>query len=109
MHRLTLHVVDDLVVTLGQLPPELDLVADVVYDCSQTLDGRQLAVEYLRRRKLAEKGIVEPAANGSISGAGADAKNGAGGWSEVAKKGPAPKEDNSSAFKVVAAKKKGKR
>ena len=47
---------------------------------------------------------------------GADGGKGAGGWSEVAKKGPAiaaaaqkEREEIGSAFKVVAAKKKGKR
>lgn len=94
---------------LLQLPPEIEIISDSVYASSQTLDGRRFAEEFVRRRKLADKGIVEPATNGAPAG-GPDSKS-SGGWSEVAKKGPAtaPKEENNAAFKVVATKKKGKR
>jgi len=73
------------------------------------MDGRRFAEEYLRRRKLADKGIIEPAKTGSASGFNGGEKSG-GGWSEVAKKGP-PKEETSSTagFKVVPNKKKGKK
>ena len=60
-----------------------------------------------------------PSASNYVTGGGAsgtDGNKGAGGWSEVAKKGPAvaaaaqkEREEMGSAFKVVAAKKKGKR
>lgn len=95
---------------LLQLPPDIEIISDSVYVSSQTLDGRRFAEEFVRRRKLADKGIVEPAANGSLP-SGADGKNGSGGWSEVAKKGPVPsaREEGNAAFKVVATKKKGKR
>ena len=78
----------------------------------------------MRRRKLADKGLIEnnPSSMGNyVMGGGgvngADGSKGAGGgWSEVAKKGPAvaaaaqkEREEMGSAFKVVAAKKKGKR
>ncbi|EXJ95633.1 hypothetical protein A1O1_00755 [Capronia coronata CBS 617.96] len=101
---------DSFVQDLLQLPPDIEIISDSVYASSQTLDGRRFAEEFVRRRKLADKGIVEPAANGSLP-AGADGKNGAGGWSEVAKKGPAPsaRDESNAAFKVVATKKKGKR
>ncbi len=106
---LTFSAVDSFVQDLLQLPPEIEIISDSVYASSQTLDGRRFAEEFVRRRKLADKGIVEPAANGTQAG-GADSKS-AGGWSEVAKKGPATtaKEENNAAFKVVATKKKGKR
>ena len=79
------------------------------------LDGHRFAEEFVRRRKQADKGIApEPgaAANFLSGGAGDSAKgNGNGGWSEVAKKAPTGtgggKED--SLFKVVSAKKRGKR
>ena len=90
------------------LPPEVEIISDSVYASSQTLDGRRFAEEFVRRRKLADKGVVELAANGALD-VGADSKSGAGGWSEVAKKGPAPKEESNAAFKVVATKKKSKR
>ncbi|KIX06377.1 uncharacterized protein Z518_04353 [Rhinocladiella mackenziei CBS 650.93] len=101
---------DNFVQDLLQLPPEIEIISDSVYASSQTLDGRRFAEEFVRRRKLADKGIVEPAANGAQP-AGADSKGAGGGWSEVAKKGPATnvKEESNAAFKVVATKKKGKR
>jgi PERQ amino acid-rich with GYF domain-containing protein len=107
---LTKVIVDEFVQTLLLLPLETEIISDSVYAHSQTLDGRRFAEEFVRRRKLADKGIVDPATNGTVPTSATDAKSG-GGWSEVAKKGPAstPKEDTSSAFKVVAAKKKGKR
>lgn len=102
--------VDDFVQNLLVLPAEPEIISDVVYGASQTLDGRRIADEFVRRRKLADKGVVVDQA-----AAGVEAMNkggaGTGGWSEVAKKGPATtaKEDTNSAFKVVAAKKKGKK
>lgn len=63
----------------------------------------------MRRRKLADKGIVDPV-NTSAFG---DSKGSSGGWSEVAKKGSSnahrEEDSNNAPFKVVAAKKKGKR
>jgi PERQ amino acid-rich with GYF domain-containing protein len=70
------------------------------------MDGRRFAEEYLRRRKLADKGVIEPAKTGSAAGFSGSEKSG--GWSEVAKKGP-PKEEPTTGFKVVPNKKKGKK
>src|ERR1700761_2121016 len=102
--------VDDFVQTLLSLPAEPEILADSVYANSQTLDGRRFAEEFIRRRKLADKGVIDPVPSGTPPNAGSDNKS-SGGGNEVAKKGPAPKEDNNNnaAFKVVAAKKKGKR
>lgn len=106
--------VDNFVQDLLQFPPEIEIIADVVYSSSQTLDGRRIAEEFVRRRKLADKGVVEPAtpasaAPGTVNGGEGKSGNG-GGWSEVAKKGPEKKEEvNSANFKVVAGKKKAKR
>jgi len=93
------------------LPAEAEIISDSVYANSPTLDGRRFAEEFIRRRKLADKGIVDPVS----ASAYADQKNG-GGWSEVAKKGSSSsshvnKEEESpnAAFKVVAPRKKGKR
>lgn len=101
--------VDDFVQQLLFLPAEAEIISDSVYANSPTLDGRRFADEFIRRRKLADKGIVDPVS----ASAYAEQKNG-GGWSEVAKKGSAHvsrEEENSSnaAFKVVAPRKKGKR
>lgn len=90
------------------LPAEAEIISDSVYANSQTLDGRRFAEEFIRRHKLADKGIVDPVATSAL----AEQKN-AGGWSEVAKKGSSTahrEEDSASAnFKVVAPRKKGKR
>jgi PERQ amino acid-rich with GYF domain-containing protein len=84
-----------------------------VHSASNTLDSRHFAEEFLRRRKLAEKGIIDERNTSSP----AENKSGASGWSEVAKKGGATQQQQqqqpsaleNSNFKVVAAKKKGKR
>lgn len=81
------------------------------------MDGRHFAEEFVRRKKLAERGVVEkqPSSDNGKSG----------GWSEVAKKGSGstpssaagvgvlPKESDASmqaaGFKVVPGRKKGKK
>lgn len=94
---------------LLQLPPEAEIIADSVYANSQTLDGRRIAEEFVRRRKNVDKGIVELASTPGAPINGSEAKSAGGGWSEVAKKGPEKKEELSTQFKVVAGKKKSKR
>ena len=92
------------------LPPEADIISDSIYASSQTLDGRRFAEEFIRRRKLADRGVVPDSAStpGFSSSTSASESKSGGGWSEVAKKGPqAAKEETNSAFKVVAGKKKG--
>ena len=89
-------------------------MSEAIHSSTNTIDSRHFADEFVRRRKLADKGVFDASTAGkSASPANADAGRNAGGWSEVAKKGPkeaAPKEDvSTSAFKVVAAKKKGSR
>lgn len=100
--------------TLEALPLDTGLIADAVYASSTTMDGRHFAEEYVRRKKLAEKGIFEKQA--------ADNRSSSGGWSEVAKKSssssssqpPREPEGNAAAmqgagFKVVPSRKKGKK
>lgn len=90
------------------LPPEIEIIRDSVYASSQTIHGGRFAEEFVRRRKLADKGIVEPSSESGSPGPANDTK--AGGWNEVAKKGPVAKEEsNNAAFKVVATKKKGRK
>ncbi|MCJ1400360.1 hypothetical protein MMC11_003565 [Xylographa trunciseda] len=104
--------VDDFVRNLLQLPSEPEILSEAVYANSPTLDGRRFAEEFIRRRKLADRGIIPdtPTSLGFSTSNGGEGKTG-GGWSEVAKKGPAngAKEEPASAFKVVATKKKGKK
>ena len=96
-------------------PLDTSILADAVYANSSTMDGRHFAEEFVRRKKLADKGIVEkqpvkPTSSG---------KNDSEGWSEVAKKGGSNnsggnqhKDDASipgGQFKVVPSRKKGKK
>ncbi|KAL6719805.1 kinesin-like protein [Lecanora helva] len=102
--------VENFVAQLSMLPAEPDIISDSIYSASQTLDGRRFAEEFIRRRKLADRGIVPDSVStpnfASINNA--NENKAAGGWSEVAKKGPtAVKEDSNAHFKVVGAKKKG--
>ncbi|KAF5025931.1 hypothetical protein F66182_1966 [Fusarium sp. NRRL 66182] len=99
---------------LDVLPLDTSLIADAIYASSTTMDGRHFAEEFVRRKKLAERGIVEKQP---------DNKGGnGGGWSEVAKKGSSgsgaaaiatsPHDDTSmqaAGFKVVPGRKKGKK
>lgn len=95
------------------------MVTEAVHGVSNTIDSRHFAEEFLRRKKLADKGMIDttaPSKSASPNAAG----QGAGGWSEVAKKGPVkaaeaaaaaagPREETNGQFKVVAKKKGGKR
>ncbi|KIH90990.1 hypothetical protein SPBR_01203 [Sporothrix brasiliensis 5110] len=94
--------------TLLQLPLDQSIISEAVYGNSKTMDGRHFAEEFIRRKKLAERGVVEKQAPASTD----EAKIG-GGWSEVAKKGGntgASKEESMPAgFKVVSSRKKGKK
>ena len=105
--------VDDFVSGLLQLPLEADMITEAVHSNSSTIDSRHFAEEFIRRKKLADKGLVDntaPPKSASPHNANVDKS---GGWSEVAKKGPtkeaSAREESSSNghFRVVAAKKKG--
>lgn len=90
-----------------EMPLEPGILSEAVYQHSTTMDGRHFADEFVRRKKLADRGMFdkEPVATGG------EAKNG-GGWNEVAKKGGSavPKEEPTAGFRVVPAKKgKGKK
>jgi PERQ amino acid-rich with GYF domain-containing protein len=99
--------VDGFLEILSALGSDPTVIAEAVYPTSQLMDGRRFAEEYLRRRKLADKGIIEPSNTGSGTGFSTAGEK-SGGWSEVAKKGP-QKEEPTAGFKVVPNKKKGKK
>ncbi|KAL9000465.1 MAG: hypothetical protein Q9169_000982 [Polycauliona sp. 2 TL-2023] len=114
--------VDDFCTQLLFLPPETDIISDSIYSSSQTLDGRRFAEEFIRRRKLADKGIIpEPdtKGNSAFGGGGGslvkdEGKGSGGGWSEVAKKGGQAEKNgggdkSTENYKMVAGKKKGRR
>lgn len=108
---------EDFVASLLSFPADAELITESVHSASSTLDSRHFAEEYLRRRKLADKGIIDDRNTSSP----AENKSSSSGWSEVAKKGGASTQQQqqqqqqqasaleNSNFKVVAAKKKGKR
>ena len=108
---------EDFVSSLLSFPADAELITESVHSASNTLDSRHFAEEFLRRRKLAEKGIIDERASSSP----AENKSAGGGWSEVAKKGGASVQQqqqqqqqqqpalDSGAFKVVPSKKKSKR
>ncbi|KAI0114359.1 hypothetical protein GGR51DRAFT_504042 [Nemania sp. FL0031] len=99
--------------TLMGFPLMPDIISDAVYANSKTMDGRHFAQEFIRRKRLAEKGVVEKQPVNSPSGD--TQSNSAGGWNEVAKK--SSHKDNASdsssiqgaGFKVVPSRKKGKK
>lgn len=96
---------------LVNLPPDTELITEAVHGVSNTIDSRHFAEEFIRRKRLADKGLVDSSVPKSLSPANGNT-GGTGGWSEVAKKGPtkeAPKEEANGNFRVVPGKKKGKR
>ncbi|KAL1305364.1 hypothetical protein AAFC00_002259 [Neodothiora populina] len=78
---------EDFVANLLALGNEAEIVMHAVHSMTSTIDSRHFAEEFLRRRKLADKGIVDTTTKSSSSPANAGASS-TGGWSEVAKKGP---------------------
>lgn len=95
---------DEFVTVLMALPLEVDITSEAVYGAHETIDSRHFAEEIIRKRKLAEKGVIEPAVvTPTTMGQSSN-----GGWSEVAKKSavPVPKEE-ANEFKVIP-KRRGK-
>jgi PERQ amino acid-rich with GYF domain-containing protein len=109
--------VEQFAATLLEMPLDPSILAEAVYGYSTTMDGRHFADEFVRRKKLADKGVVEKEPVSSVN----DARNsGNGGWSEVAKKGgsssssgaggaAAAAKEEIPGFRVVPSKKKGKK
>jgi PERQ amino acid-rich with GYF domain-containing protein len=90
-------------------PTEAELITEAVHGSSSTIDSRHFAEEFIRRKRLADKGLVDTS---TPPKSGSPANAAPGGWSEVAKKGPpkveTPKEDPANGnFRVVPSKKKG--
>src|ERR1700760_2907861 len=101
-----MHIVDSFVDGLLAIGLDSEILTEAVHSQSQTIDSRHFAEEFIRRRKLADKGVVAPDNTPPVPNQSASTSTG--GWSEVAKKGPQPQESPSN-FKVVAPKKKGSR
>lgn len=93
-------------------PPDSQLIKDIIYGASSTMDPLRFSEEFLRRKRQADKGIFEPIAGSVDNKAGA----GSGGWSEVAKKGGSSSQQTkeveipgAAGFKLVPGRKKGKK
>ena len=93
-------------------PPDSQLIRDIIYGASSTMDPLRFSEEFIRRKRQADKGVFEPLPSSGESKAGA----GSGGWSEVAKKGgPSTQQakeaeiPGAAGFKVVPGRKKGKK
>lgn len=99
------HKPDDVVNIITEMGSDKDIIESILYEAisaQSTISPRQLAEEYIRRKRDADKGIFEAPTEPKAGAA-------SGGWSEVAKKSSAqPKEpDVSVGFKTV--RKKGKK
>ncbi|KAH8886135.1 hypothetical protein GQ53DRAFT_750746 [Thozetella sp. PMI_491] len=104
--------IDSFASTLMVIPLDQSMIADAVYAYSTTMDGRHFGEEFVRRKKLADKGVVEKQPSAAAVGENKNSSNG--GWNEVAKKGGSSthKDDANipgSQFKVVPGRKKGKK
>lgn len=101
--------------TLSVLGNDADTLTEAVHGASSTIDSRHFVEEFLRRKKLADKGLTDATLPPKSASPHSAAGNGAaGGWSEVAKKGPAKEAaqgiaESNAAFRVVSKKKGGKR
>lgn len=89
------------------------MITEAVHGASSTIDSRHFAEEFIRRKKLADKGLVDTTAPPKSASPHAANVDKSGGWSEVAKKGPvkeastARESESNGNFRVVASKKKG--
>ena len=114
-HILTPSVAEEFVAQLIFLPAEAEILIEAVHANSNTIDSRHFAEDFIRRKRLADKGLVDASAPPKRASPASAAQGGAGGWSEVAKKGPGKdaaavskeQEAANGNFRVVAAKKKG--
>ncbi|KAK5700758.1 kinesin-like protein [Elasticomyces elasticus] len=107
---------EDFVATLCELGNDRDMITEAVHGVTNKVDSRHFSEEFLRRKKMADKGLIDTSAPMKSTASPHHASNGqsGGGWSEVAKKGPqvakeaaAAKEEGNGSFRMVPAKKKG--
>lgn len=86
------------------------MITEAVHGASSTIDSRHFAEEFIRRKKLADKGLIDTTAPPKSASPHSATVDKSGGWSEVAKKGPpkeVSREESNGNFRVVASKKKG--
>lgn len=108
-------MVNNIALVLFDAPPDPQVISDIVYSSQGTLNGNDFAAEFIRRKKLADKGIVEKQPTAASQ---TKAGSSAGEWSEVAKKGggasvtggqQSKESEVVGNFKMVPGRKKGKK
>ena len=117
MNKLTSCTVDDFISVLFLFPLDVEVISDAVYNNSKTMNGHHFAEEFIRRKRQADKGVIErqPVAVAGTAGSANPEGKAAGGWSEVAKKGGHKEAQQAETgvpgvgFKVVSGRKKGKK
>jgi PERQ amino acid-rich with GYF domain-containing protein len=87
MTILTYVAAEEFVATLAELGTDRDMITEVVHDSSTTIDSRHFAEEFLRRKKMADKGLIDTSMPKSASPLNASNGQAGGGWNEVKKKG----------------------
>ncbi|KYG44877.1 hypothetical protein M433DRAFT_5076 [Acidomyces richmondensis BFW] len=117
-------IAEEFVATLCILGTDVPVLVEAVHSASHTIDSRHFVEEFLRRKRLADKGLLDTTSStapksaspansagaGGVGGHGVGGNNNPGGWNEVAKKGKQEVGDGSgAAFRVVSKKKGGKR
>ena len=78
-------------------PSTVEIISDLIYANSTTLDGRRFAAEFVAKRKASTKSTPSAGVTGKLSIA------------DVVKTQPKPAQNEWSGFKVVNKKKKGGR
>lgn len=90
---------------LLSLGSDIEILTEAVHHEAKTLDSRHFAEEFVRRKKQADKGVVEPMGTASPVNNQADANA----WSAVAKKSQAPNTPAVAEPAFKMAKTKGRR
>lgn len=95
----------EFVEALSSLGSDIEILTEAVHQVAKTIDSRHFAEEFVRRKKQADKGVVEPMGTAIPVNKQATGNE----WSAVAKKGqvPASPAIAEPAFKM--AKTKGRR
>ncbi|KAE9968700.1 hypothetical protein EG328_007307 [Venturia inaequalis] len=95
----------EFVEALLSLGSDIEILTEAVHQVAKTIDSRHFAEEFVRRKKQADKGVVEPMGTASPVNKQATGNE----WSAVAKKGQAPAAPAVAEPAFKMAKTKGRR
>lgn len=82
-------------------PSTTELIAEMIYASSQTLDGRRFAAEFVSKRKMDAATRVKVGASGSVAKPSTPSS-----IADIVKAQPKPAQNEWGGFKVVNKKKK---